>query len=171
MTGRFIPAMERPVRSYGGDVVRVLVAGLTGALLVSPTASAAVVDQAPVPAARPTASPDYVFPAGSALLLFYVHSARTTDFEAVAARISQALDASADPVRRQQAASWRMFRASDSARDAVVYVFLLDPVVAGADYDPVRVLSESLPAEVQPLYEQLKASVIRIERLALTKLR
>jgi hypothetical protein len=167
MTGRFIPAMKRPVRSWGGDVSRVLATVLVSVLL----ASSAVAAQAPALAARPAASPDYVFPAGSALLLFYVNRAHTTDFEAVAARISQALDASADPVRRQQAASWRMFRSQDSVGDAVVYVFLLDPVVAGADYDPVRLLSESLPAEVQPLYEQLKASVIRVERLALAKLR
>ena len=64
-----------------------------------------------------------------------------------------------------------MLRSSEPSRDAVVYVFLLDPVVPSADYDPVRVLSESLPAEVQPLYDKLKASVIRVERMALTKLR
>jgi hypothetical protein len=159
--------MKRPVRSSGGDVSRLLAPVLAAVLL----ASSVVIAQTPAPAARPPASPDYVFPAGSAILLFYVHREHVADFEAVAARISQALDASTDPVRRQQAASWRMFRSSDSASDAVVYVFLLDPVVAGADYDPVRVLSESLPTEVQPLYEQLKTSVIRVERLALTKLR
>lgn len=146
---------------------RVLAPVLAAVLLASST----VIAQNAAPAARPPASPDYVFPAGSALLLFYVSRAHTADFEAVAARISQALDASQDPARRQQAASWRMFRSSDSASDAAVYVFLFDPVVPGADYDPVRLLSESLPAEVQPLYEQLKASVIRVERLALTKLR
>jgi hypothetical protein len=167
MTGRFIPAMKRPVRSSGGDVSRLLAPVLAAVLLASST----VIAQNAAPAARPPASPDYVFPAGSALLLFYVSRAHTADFEAVAARISQALDASQDPARRQQAASWRMFRSSDSASDAAVYVFLFDPVVPGADYDPVRLLSESLPAEVQPLYEQLKASVIRVERLALTKLR
>jgi len=85
--------------------------------------------------------------------------------------LAQALDANSDPVRRQQAAAWRMLRSSEPSRDAVVYVFLLDPVVPRADYDPVRVLSESLPAEVQPLYDKLKASVIRVERMALTKLR
>jgi hypothetical protein len=50
-------------------------------------------------------------------------------------------------------------------------VFLLDPVVPGADYDPVRILSESLPAEVQPLYERLKSAVIRVERMGLSKIR
>jgi len=116
-------------------------------------------------------SPDYLFAAGTALLLFYVRPDRVLEFEAVSAKISQSLDATADPTRRQQANGWRMFRSSEAVRDAVVYVFLLDPVVPGADYDPVRVLSESLPAEVQPLYERLKSAVIRVERMGLTKIR
>jgi len=74
-------------------------------------------------------------------------------------------------VRRQQATTWRIFRSAESSRDLSVYLFMLDPAVAGADYDPVRVLSETLPAEVQGLYDKLKASVIRVERMTLMKLR
>jgi hypothetical protein len=119
------------------------------------------------PVQAPPASPDYRFDTATALLLFYVRPDHTADFEAIAARISQALAASPDPVRRQQARSWRTFRSSEAARDAVVYVFLLDPVVPNADYDPVRILSESLPGDMQPLYDRLKASVIRVERMGL----
>ena len=127
--------------------------------------------QTPPPARTAATAPDYTFETTTALLLFYVRPDKTSDFEAVVNRLAQALDASTDPTRRQQAAAWRMLRSSEPSRDAVVYVFLLDPVVPSADYDPVRVLSESLPAEVQPLYDKLKASVIRVERMALTKLR
>jgi hypothetical protein len=127
---------------------------------------------AQAPPARPApVSPDYSFDTGTALLLFYVRPDKTADFESVVARLAQALEASPDPARRQQAAAWRILRSSEPGRDFVVYVFLLDPVVPGADYDPVRVLSESLPTEVQPLYEKLKASVARVERLPLTKIR
>jgi hypothetical protein len=118
-----------------------------------------------------TSANDYVFSSGTALLLFYVRPDHVADFEAVTTRIAQALDAAVDPVRRQQAAGWRMYRSVETVRDAAVYVYVLDPVVPGADYDPVKVLSESLPAEVQPLFERLKASVIRVERMGLAKLR
>jgi hypothetical protein len=150
------------------DVRRLLSVGIIVALSGPP----AIVGAAQVgPEARSAAaSPDYLFAAGTALLLFYVRPDRVSDFEAVTARISQALAASADPVRRQQAGGWRMFRSSEAARDAVVFVFLLDPVVPGADYDPVRILSEGLPNEVQPLYERLKAAVIRVERMGLSAL-
>lgn len=140
---------------------------VVGATLMSVPAAA----QAIAPARPAVAAPDYTFETGTALLLFYVRPDKTADFEAVVSRLAQALDASTDPVRRQQAAAWRMMRSAEPGRDAVVYVFLLDPVVPSADYDPVRVLSESLPAEVQPLYDKLKASVIRVERMGLTKMR
>jgi len=140
------------------------------AIVVGAAMSAgAALARAPPPARA--AAPDYTFETGTALLLFYVKPDKAADFESVIGRLAQALDANSDPVRRQQAAAWRMLRSSEPSRDAVVYVFLLDPVVPRADYDPVRVLSESLPAEVQPLYDKLKASVIRVERMALTKLR
>jgi len=135
------------------------------------TPALAQVPPAQAPPRSSTASSDYTFEVGTALLLFYVRPDRTADFEAVVARLAQALEAETDPARRQQAAAWRILRSSEPGRDSVVYVFLLDPVVPGADYDPVRVLSEGLPAEVQPLYEKLKASVVRVERLPLAKIR
>ena len=146
-----------------------LACGLAASMCIGVCATDAM---AQVPPVRPsTASSDYTFDVGTALLLFYVRPDRTAEFETVVARLAQALEANPDPARRQQAAAWRILRSSESGRDSVVYVFLLDPVVPGADYDPVRVLSESLPAEVQPLYEKLKASVVRVERLPLTKIR
>lgn len=148
---------------------RVLSASVIAIVVGAAMSAGAALAQAPPPARA--AAPDYTFETGTALLLFYVKPDKAADFESVIGRLAQALDANSDPVRRQQAAAWRMLRSSEPSRDAVVYVFLLDPVVPRADYDPVRVLSESLPAEVQPLYDKLKASVIRVERMALTKLR
>ena len=43
--------------------------------------------------------------------------------------------------------------------------------MAGADYDPVKLLTEALPAEVQALYTRLKDSIVRVERMGLVKLR
>jgi hypothetical protein len=140
------------------------------AILLATAMSGPALAQAP-PARPAVTAPNYTFDSTVALLLFYVRPDKVADFEAVVGRLAQALDASTDPARRQQAAAWRMLRSSEPPRDAVVYVFLLDPVVPNADYDPVRILSESLPTEVQPLYDKLKASVIRVERMALTKLR
>jgi hypothetical protein len=125
------------------------------------------------PTAPPSVAPslEYLFPSGAGLLFFHVRPERAADFEAVVARLSAALDASTDPVRRQQGASWRVFRSVEIPRDVVLYLFVFDPAVAGADYDPVRVLSEALPLEAQGLYDRLRASVVRVERMGLMKMR
>jgi hypothetical protein len=43
--------------------------------------------------------------------------------------------------------------------------------VAGANYDPLLMLAEILPADVQNIYERMKTAVLRIERMGLTKIR
>jgi hypothetical protein len=73
-------------------------------------------------------------------------------------------------VRRQQAAGWKLFRSLESHPNRI-YVFLFDPIVPGADYDPVRILSAELPDEVQELYAHLKDALIRVERMSLARVR
>ena len=53
----------------------------------------------------------------------------------------------------------------------VIYLFMFDPAVVGADYDPIKILGEANPTEVQSLFEKLKAAVVRIERMGLIKVR
>jgi len=114
---------------------------------------------------------DYVFPSGAGALFFHVKPDRTQDFEAVVSTLADVLGRAADPIRRQQAESWRIFRSTETPKDFVIYVFLFDPAVVGADYDPIKVLGEALPAELQGLYDRLRADVVRVERMGLAKLR
>jgi hypothetical protein len=119
----------------------------------------------------PVAQPDYRFPSGAGLLFFYVKPDKTADFEAVVARLSEVLDKTEDPVRKPQAANWHILRSVEATPDAAIYVFMFVPAVAGADYDPIKVLGEALPTEAQALYERLRDSVIRVERMGLGKIR
>lgn len=114
---------------------------------------------------------DYVFSSGAGMLFFYVKPDKSAEFETVVAHLSEALDKTTDPVRKQQAASWRILKSVELQTDSPVYVFVFDPAVVGADYDPVKVLSEGAPSDLQALYAQLKDATIRIERMALVKLR
>ena len=119
---------------------------------------------------RPAAQ-EYVFPTGAGVLFFHVRPERAQDFEAIVKRIAESLDRSTDPVRRQQAAHWRIYRSAEAPRDAVIYLFFFDPAVSGADYDPIKVLSEDAPAELSGLFERLRADIVRVERMGLNKLR
>lgn len=122
-------------------------------------------------AAPVVATGDYVFRAPTALLLFHVRPDHTQTFEGIIGRLAQGLDSATDAIRRQQRSGWKVFRSTESSAGTAVYVLMADPVVAGADYDPVRMLSELLPGESQGLYEQLKAAVLKIERMELARLR
>ena len=128
-----------------------------------------IVSQAQAPP-RPAAQ-EYVFPTGAGVLFFHVRPERADDFEAIVKRLAEALDRSTDPVRRQQAANWRIYRSVEAPRDAVIYLFFFDPAVSGADYDPIKVLSEDAPAELSSLFERLRADIVRVERMGLNKLR
>jgi hypothetical protein len=152
---------DRPARR--GSIARSLaVAGLAGiALGASPPAAP---PQAP-------AAQSFSFPSGAGALLFYVRPDRTAEFGAVLARLNDALVAAADPARRAQAQGWRVYRSLEPARDAVIYMFLLDPAPADADYDPVKLLSEAYPTEATTLYETMKGAVVRVERMGLGRLR
>lgn len=75
------------------------------------------------------------------------------DFEMVLGRLRQALQQSTDPVRRQQAAGWKIFKAVEAGPgNSVLYVFVMDPAVKGAEYGVAKILAEAFPAEAQELY-------------------
>ena len=141
-------------------------------LVVSSAAPAARTQdppQTPAPAAQPSQA--YVFSAGAGILFFYVKPDKVADFESVVTKLASVLDASEDPIRKQQASAWRMFKSVEAMKESAIYVFVFDPALPGADYDPVKLLGEAVPTEAQGLYERLKASIVRVERMGLAKLR
>jgi hypothetical protein len=80
---------------------------------------------------------------------------KTSDFEAVVAKLSDALQKSDKPERTQQAVSWKVFRAIEpGANGSVLYVFTIDPAVKGVDYTVSTILAEAFSSEVQALYKE-----------------
>jgi len=75
------------------------------------------------------------------------------DFEAVLSKLRSALADSKDPVRNQQGWGWKIFKAAEPGPNgSVLYVFVMDPAVKGADYGVAKILSEAYPNEVMELY-------------------
>jgi len=144
---------------------------LLGPMLLASLAATPRLPQTTVPMTASAAAPDYKFPSGAGMLFFYVKPDKAADFEAVVARLSEALDKSDDPVRKQQAANWRVLRSVEATGDSAIYVFVFIPAVTTADYDPIKVLSDALPSEVQTLYDRLRDDVIRVERMGLARVR
>jgi hypothetical protein len=111
-----------------------------------------IVRQAAVPATR-------VFASDAGMVLNFIRADKTADFESVVARLRAALQKSHKAERVQQAASWKVFRAEEPAANGnVLYVFVIDPAVKGADYTVSKILAEAFPDEVQALYKQFADS-------------
>jgi len=106
-----------------------------------------------------TQSTARVFASDAGMVLNFIKPDKTADFEAVIDKLRQALQMSAKPERKQQAATWKVFRANEpGANGSVLYVFTIDPAVKGADYTVSTILAEAFPAEVQALYKSYAES-------------
>jgi hypothetical protein len=83
---------------------------------------------------------------------------RVGDFEQVIAHVQSALAKSTDPQTREQAKGWRMLKATEPGPNAtVMYVFLMDPTIKGAEYGFGGVLAAAYPdttelAEIWRMY-------------------
>jgi hypothetical protein len=116
------------------------------------------------PAQQPAAqTPGRTFSSDAGMLFNMIKPDKTADFEAIIARVKDALSKSPNPVRKQQAAGWKVFKSvepgmplPDGTR-AVLYIFYIDPAVKDADYTITKILAEAFPSEVQDLYNKLVA--------------
>jgi hypothetical protein len=98
-----------------------------------------------------------LFTADAGLWLHFVKPDKTADFEEVVAKLKEVLQKSEKPERKQQAATWKIFKQADPvpAGGNVLYVFFLDPSVKDVDYTVSTLLAEGLPpAEVGDLFKK-----------------
>jgi hypothetical protein len=120
----------------------------------APTPAPAAQAAAPAPASPPDS---LVFSTDVALVLHAIKPDKVADFESVMARLRVALQQSPDPTRAQQGAGWKVLKASEPGpAGSVLYVFVLDPVVKGADYTVSRILAEAFPDEIGVLWPKLR---------------
>jgi hypothetical protein len=143
-TPGLLAAARRPVWIALGMTIGVMSAGPLQA------------QQAAAPAQAAQAAPTTrVFSGDAGMVLNFIKSDKVADFEMVVAKLKEALAKSAKPERKQQATSWKIFKAAEpGAGGSVLYVFIVDPSVKGADYSVANILAESFPADqVNEIYK------------------
>jgi hypothetical protein len=122
------------------------------------TTPGVVVPSAGPPA--PVAARAFAAPAG--LLFNTVRADRVADFEQVMGYLRAALEKSPDPTVRAQARGWRVFKATEPGPSAtVLYVYVIDPTVPGADYALGPILAQAYPdqAQLQEIWRLYTGSV------------
>jgi hypothetical protein len=89
------------------------------------------------------------------VILHFIKADKAADFETVMGKLREALEKSDKPERKQQAAGWKIYRAAEPGPNgSVLFVFVIDPAVKGADYTVSTILSEAFPSEAQELYQK-----------------
>jgi hypothetical protein len=107
------------------------------------------------------------FDGDTALWTMAIKPDKTADFERVMARMREALLKSPDPMRKQQAAGWKVMRMTQPLSDgSVAYVHIVHPVVKDADYTIMQTLYEAFPDERQALYELYRGAFVKNVSLA-----
>ena len=100
-----------------------------------------------------------LFGSDAGMVLNTIKPENTADFEMVIGRVKDALQQSSDPIRKQQANGWKVFKALEpGANNTVLYVFWISPAVKGADYTISKILFETFPEEVEDLYKKFSES-------------
>jgi hypothetical protein len=118
----------------------------------------------PAPGAAPATPPPQprTFTAPVGVLFNTVRADRVDDFEQAMGYLQAALASSTNERVREQAAGWRIYKATEAAPGgAVLYVFLLDPTVVGADYSLGRILADAYldQAKLQEIWKLYSGSV------------
>ncbi len=110
----------------------------------------------PAPQPQPQAS-GMTFGTDAGIVFNIIKPDKTADFEEVLDKLRTALQRSEDPVRKQQAAGWKVVKVQEPGpNNTVMYLFIMDPVVKDADYTVSTILAEAYPTEVQEMWPKFR---------------
>jgi hypothetical protein len=85
------------------------------------------------------------FGSDSAVVFTRVHLDNVVEFESILNQAHELLKKSDNPIRRQQAEGWKVFRTTDQATGGIaIYVSVITPVVKSADYSLTTIFDEEL---------------------------
>ena len=137
-------------RIFGSASVRragVIALGAVTSLLMVGSAHA----QAPTP---------YMFPGGAGLVLNFIKPDKAAEWEGILDKVKEGLKASDKPERKTQALSWKVYKASEQPKDAVLYLWLIDGAPTDQEYSMVKLMTELFPKEAADLYKQYSDSYV-----------
>ena len=108
------------------------------------------------PAPQEPEKPVLTLNGDAAIITVLIKSDKTADFEFVLAKLKEALQNSEKPERKQQAAGWHVYKASQPVQGNTAYIMRIDPVVKGQEYDISRLIAEVFPVEVQEIFPKYR---------------
>ena len=121
-------------------------------------------------AAQP-AAPVLALDGDAATITVLIKPDKTADFEAVLSKLKESLAKNENPVRKQQAAGWTIYKANSPGPNGnTIYVMLITPIVKDQEYDISRLIAEVFPVEVAEYFEKYKGAFVGRGISPMTKL-
>jgi hypothetical protein len=131
--------------------------------------------QQPPAATEPAAKkePRISLTGSAGAFMFLIKPDQTAAFEELMVKVKDALGKSENPVRKQQLAGWKVYKAAEPSGANALYLAVMDPAVPAAEYDPLAILAESLGTtagtpENQELLKKYAGVFAGLNRLNLT---
>jgi hypothetical protein len=132
-----------------------IILGLVTAIAAQQAPPAASQAAAPSPQAGRT--PALAFASEAGIVLSPIIPTQTAVFEEVMHKVREALEKSADPVRKQQASGWKVYKGVDLFQGNTLYLSVMDPAVKGADYSVFELLKETMgDAEARLMFDRFR---------------
>jgi len=129
--------------------------------------------QPPADAAAAKKEPRMALTGPAGAFMFLIKPDQTSNFEELIGKVKDALAKSENPVRKQQLAGWKVFKAAEPSGQNALYLEMIDPAVPAAEYDPLVILSESLGTQAgtpenQEMLKKYAGVFANVSRLNLT---
>jgi hypothetical protein len=112
----------------------------------APPAGQAPAAQAPAEPAKP-AAPKLALTSPTGVLLVPIKQDQTAAFEEFAKKLKAGLDKTQDPVLKQQAAGFKIYKSAEPFGPNALYVIVIDPVVPNGEYELFAMLQKTMTPE------------------------
>ena len=81
---------------------------------------------------------------------------KTAAYEAVMAKLKEALAKTDKPELKQAAMGWKVYKADTPANNNALYIHVIDPPSTTADYGVMKILYDAFPMEALEIFNQYK---------------
>jgi len=120
--------------------------------------------------AQEPAKPVLTLEGDSAVIILLIKPEKAAEFETVIAKYKDAFAKSEKPARKEQLAGMKVFKSPTAMGGSTAYIFNVDPIVKGEEYDITRVIYEVFPSEATPMFNIYKEAFAGRQIIPLNKL-
>jgi hypothetical protein len=120
--------------------------------------------------AQEPAKPVLTLEGEAAIVILLIKPDKTADFESVVAKYKEAFAKSDNPKRKEQLAGLTFLKSPTPVGGNTAYIFRVDPVIKGEEYDITRVIYEVFPSEATDMFNKYKEAFAGRQIIPLNRL-